>query len=109
VNRFQLQTVGIGEENGVVAGSILGILRGRVENGGSFLEEKVMKRINVGSLLHFEREMMKSDAIAIEGDSRELGSGGPKRDRELPVGPGGVFGVVRRLLGLPIEYLTPRG
>jgi hypothetical protein len=68
-----------------------------------------MKRINVGSLLHFEREMMKSDAIAIEGDSRELGSGGPKRDRELPVGPGGVFGVVRRLLGLPIEYLTPRG
>src|SRR5580704_13035039 len=62
---FQFQSVGIGEENGVIARTVSGILRGRIENGGADAKQQGMEAIDVGTILGLPCDMMQSRRIAI--------------------------------------------
>ena len=49
MHQLELQAVGIGEEDGVVVGAVLGIFGGRVEDGQALLDEPGVEAIDVGT------------------------------------------------------------
>jgi hypothetical protein len=58
MDRLELETVRIREEDGVIVLPVLGILRRRIEDGGPTIDEDVMERINVGALPQLEGDVM---------------------------------------------------
>lgn len=65
MDEFELQSIGIGEEQGIVALTILRIVGRRVENCSANPDETPVQQVNVVTRLGKPRKVMETAGIAI--------------------------------------------
>src|SRR5580704_9915033 len=69
VHKFQLDSVGIDEENRVVIFSVLRILGWSVEHFDLLAHKEIVKRLDVGPRARTKRKVMQAHAVAVEASA----------------------------------------
>jgi hypothetical protein len=65
MHELQLEPVGIGEEHGVVAGSVVWIVRRGVEDAGACAKQQLMEPIDIAAALGMPGKMMQPRTVAV--------------------------------------------
>jgi hypothetical protein len=65
MHELKLEPVGIGEEHGVIAGTILRIVGGGIENPGIHCQQQLMEPVDIGAAVGMPGKMMQSRRVAI--------------------------------------------
>src|SRR5262245_30759990 len=73
VHELQLQPVGIGEEQGVIARAIVGIVGRRIEDAGAARHEQTVQPVDILATFGVPGEVMEAGAVAVMGAIRSCG------------------------------------
>src|SRR5262249_13495530 len=73
MHELELDSVGIAEEHGIVAGHVVGVLARQVGDAAAPLRNRTRQRIDLLATLRLERDLAQADAILAKGIARKRG------------------------------------